>query len=106
MFHFLIRMVICTMVQWGRLEWNAADLAEKIILQVNKYQPRVQGFEHRIHISKVSHICEFDHALPPLPQPEPTEVDKKIAELMLSKFPMGQPFKSESADFPMRSVII
>jgi acyl-CoA hydrolase len=71
--------------------WNgtAADLAEKIIVQVNKYQPRVQGFEHRIHVSKVSHICEFDHALPPLPQPEPTEVDKKIAELIAEQIPDG-----------------
>ncbi len=71
--------------------WNgtAADLAEKIIVQVNKYQPRVRGFEHRVHVSKVNHICEFDHPLPPLPQPEPTEIDKKIAELLSKQIPDG-----------------
>ena len=71
--------------------WNgtAADLAEKIIVQVNRHQPMVKGFEHRIHVSKVSHICEFDHTLPPLPQPEPTEVDKKIAELLAEQIPDG-----------------
>ena len=71
--------------------WNgtAEDLAEKIIVQVNKHQPRVRGFEHRVHVSRVSYICEFDHALPPLPQPEPTEIDKKIAELLAGQIPDG-----------------
>ena len=71
--------------------WNgtAEDLAEKIIVQVNKHQPKVRGSEHKVHVSKVSHICEFDHALPPLPQPEPTEIDKKIAELLAEQIPDG-----------------
>ncbi|HUH65359.1 MAG TPA: acetyl-CoA hydrolase/transferase C-terminal domain-containing protein [Syntrophales bacterium] len=71
--------------------WNgtAEAQAEKIIVQVNKYQPKVRGYEHKVHVSKVTHICEFDHELPPLPQPTPTEVDKKIAALLADQIPDG-----------------
>jgi acyl-CoA hydrolase len=66
-----------------------ADLADKIIVQVNKYQPKVKGIKHRIHVSEVDYICEFDHELPILPQPEATETDKKIAELILPNISDG-----------------
>lgn len=65
------------------------EVADKIIVQVNKHQPRVSGTKHRIHVSKVTAICEFDHELPILPQPEVTEVEKKIAELILPLIPDG-----------------
>ena len=65
--------------------WNGmvAETAEKIIVQVNKSQPKVNGMEHRIHVSRVDTICEFDHPLPPLPQTTPTDIDNKIADNIL-----------------------
>lgn len=67
----------------------AAETADKIIVQVNKHQPKVKGIKHRIHVSEVSYICEFDHELPILPQPEVLETDRKIAELILPRIPDG-----------------
>ncbi|SHJ80638.1 Acyl-CoA hydrolase [Dethiosulfatibacter aminovorans DSM 17477] len=60
-----------------------SELAEKIIVQVNKNQPKVKGTKHRIHVSEVDYICEFDHELVELPQPEVSEIDKKIAAHIL-----------------------
>ena len=62
---------------------EVAEYAKKIIVQVNKYQPKVSGTKHRIHVSDVSYICECDHPLPELPQPEVTDIEKKIAEHLL-----------------------
>lgn len=67
----------------------AEAIAKKIIVQVNKYQPRVKGVEHRIHVKDVDYICEFDHPLPPLPQDAPTEIDNKIADFIVPHIPDG-----------------
>jgi acyl-CoA hydrolase len=67
----------------------AAEAADKIIVQVNKHQPKVKGMEHRIHVSKISCLCEHDHPLPPLPQEAPTEIDNKIADLIVPQIPDG-----------------
>lgn len=67
----------------------AADVADKIIVQINKYQPKVKGIKHRLHVSEVNYICESDHQLPELPQPEVSETDKKIAEHILPMIPDG-----------------
>jgi len=67
----------------------AEAVAEKIIVQVNKYQPRVNGVEHRIHVSKVNWICEHDHPLPPLPQDALTDIDSKIADFIVPQVPDG-----------------
>lgn len=62
---------------------EVAEYAKKIIVQVNKFQPKVSGVKHRIHVSEVSYICESDHPLPELPQPEVSDVERKIADLLL-----------------------
>ncbi len=67
----------------------AEAVAEKIIVQVNKYQPRVNGVEHRIHVSRVNWICEHDHPLPPLPQDASTDIDNKIADFIVPQVPDG-----------------
>jgi len=67
----------------------AQEIADKIIVQVNRHQPRVKGIEHRVHVSKVSCICEHDHPLPPLPQDAPTEIDNKIADFVVPLIPDG-----------------
>ncbi|MCX5851735.1 MAG: 4-hydroxybutyrate CoA-transferase [Deltaproteobacteria bacterium] len=71
------------------LNGAAEAVANKIIVQVNKYQPRVKGVEHRIHVKDVHYICEFDHPLPPLPQDAPTEIDNKIADFIVPQIPNG-----------------
>jgi len=67
----------------------ACELADKIIVQVNKHQPRVDGVNHRIHVSEVSWICEHDQELPILPQSKPSETDEKIASLILPEIQDG-----------------
>jgi len=71
--------------------WNgtAEEIADKIIVQVNRHQPRVNGMEHRVHVSKVSCICEHDHPLPPLPQDAPGEIDNRIADFVVPQIPDG-----------------
>jgi len=68
---------------------EAAEMAKKKIVQVNKFQPKVKGVKHRIHVSEVDCICEYDHELPVLPQPPITDVDRKIADLLLPLIPDG-----------------
>ena len=68
---------------------DAEAVAKKIIVQVNKHQPRVKGVEHRIHVNDVHYICEFDHPLPPLPQDAPTDIDNKIADFIVPQIPDG-----------------
>ena len=68
---------------------EVAEIADKIIVQVNKFQPKVSGVKHRVHVSEVDCICEYDHKLPELPQPPVTDIDKKIAELILPLIPDG-----------------
>jgi acyl-CoA hydrolase len=68
---------------------TAESIANKIIVQVNKHQPRVKGVEHRIHVKDVHYICELDHQLPTLPQDRPTEIDEKIASFIVPQIPDG-----------------
>lgn len=64
-------------------------IADKIIVQVNKYQPKTSGMYNKIHVRDVTWICERDHKLPQFPQPSITETDKKIAEAILPLIPDG-----------------
>lgn len=66
-----------------------AERSKKIIVQVNKNQPKVSGDKHRIHVSDVDWICECDHDLPILPQPEVTAVEEEIAKIILPLIPDG-----------------
>ena len=68
------------------------EIAEHIIVEVNENVPRaLGGFEEGIHISKVDTIVEGGN--PPLGEipagGEPTEVDKKVAELIVKEIPNG-----------------
>lgn len=68
---------------------EVAEYAKKIIVQVNKFQPKVSGVKHRIHVSEVTCLCECDHPLPELPQPEVSDIEKKIAALLLPRIKDG-----------------
>lgn len=73
------------------VSWNGvvAEYAKKKIVQVNKCQPKVNGVKHRIHVSEVDCICEYDHPLPELTQPPVKETDKKIASYIIPLIPDG-----------------
>jgi len=68
------------------------ETAKKVIVEVNTNMPRcLGGFESEIHISDVDFIVEGDNEpLPELPSGgAPTEVDKKVAELVVKEIPDG-----------------
>lgn len=81
---FNFYMVNCT----TRAILDAADL---IILEVNEHMPHVYGGqEDCIHISEVDVVVEGEHKpLAQLPVPPATEIDEKIASLLLPHIPDG-----------------
>ena len=81
---FNFSMVNCT----TRAILDAADL---IILEVNEHMPHVYGGqEDCIHISEVDVVVEGEHKPPAqLPVPPATEIDEKIASLLLPHIPDG-----------------
>ena len=67
------------------------EKAEVIILEVNRNYPRCLGGENtRIHISQVDMVVEGDNPyLNQLPSAAPTEVDRAVANLIVSQIPSG-----------------
>ena len=68
------------------------ERAKKIIVEVNENMPRcLGGFEEGIHISQVDYIVEGDNpAIGIIPAGGPaSEVDKKVAELIVPEIPNG-----------------
>ena len=67
------------------------EKAEIIILEVNRNYPRCLGGQNpRIHISQVDMVVEGDHPyLNQLPAAAPTEVDRAVANLIVSEIPNG-----------------
>lgn len=68
------------------------DVAEYVIVEVNTNMPRcLGGFEERIHISKVNYVVEGEN--PPVRElgggASQTEVDKKVANLIVPQIPDG-----------------
>lgn len=69
----------------------AIENARVVIVEVNEDMPKVHGgYEHNVHISKVDYIVEGGHSgLPVLPTTAPSEIDKKIADHVLSEIHDG-----------------
>ncbi|ADI01662.1 butyryl-CoA:acetate CoA-transferase [Syntrophothermus lipocalidus] len=67
------------------------ERAKIIIVEVNENMPRcLGGYESEIHISKVDYIVEGPNPpLAQLPSAPPTEVDKRVAELIVSQIGDG-----------------
>lgn len=63
------------------------ERASIVVLEVNENLPAIRaGAEHSIHISEVDYVVESGN--PPLPvllSPEPGEMDKRIAELVIGE---------------------
>ena len=69
----------------------AAEVSKKIIVEVNRNMPRcLGGFEECIHISDVDMIVEHDSPIGILGGGgAATEVDQKVAELIVEEIPNG-----------------
>ena len=66
------------------------EKAKILILETNPNIPRcLGGRDEAIHISEVDYIVEADWAFPEMPFPEPTEIDKKIAQLIVNEVEDG-----------------
>jgi len=67
------------------------EQAKRIIVEVNRNMPRCPGgFDQAIHISRVDYIVEGDNPpLGQLPSNELTDVDSKIAKLIVEEIPDG-----------------
>lgn len=60
-----------------------ADVADKIIVQVNKNLPKIEGEDVKIHVSRVDCIVEGDYPIFSIPETEITELDQKIADYII-----------------------
>lgn len=65
------------------------QIADTILVQVNKNLPRCYGTENEINVKDVTWIMEKDHEMTELPQPKVTEIDEKIAAHILPYIPDG-----------------
>ncbi len=67
------------------------EMAKTVIVEVNKNMPVCYGgYEHNIHISKVDMIIEGDNPeVAVLPAPTPSEVDMKVAKLIVEELSDG-----------------
>ena len=67
------------------------DVADKIIVEVNENMPRtLGGMEDCIHISEVDMIVEGNNApMPEMGSIPATDVDRKVAELIVPEIPNG-----------------
>ncbi len=66
------------------------EKAKTVILEVNPNLPVcLGGREESIHISEVDHIVEANWPVPELPSAAPSEVDRKIAELIMGQLQDG-----------------
>ncbi|MGE5390524.1 MAG: butyryl-CoA:acetate CoA-transferase [Deltaproteobacteria bacterium] len=68
------------------------EKADYIIVEVNKNMPRVHGgSEVGIHVSQVDYVVEGPNPMPAQlgSGGEPTEVDKKVAQLIVEEIPNG-----------------
>ncbi|NPA27303.1 MAG: acetyl-CoA hydrolase/transferase family protein [Chloroflexi bacterium] len=66
----------------------AAESARVVIAEVNDQMPRTLG-DAFIHVSKIDHFVPVSYPLPELPQGQPGEVQKRIAEHIAELIPDG-----------------
>lgn len=68
----------------------AADKSKKVIIEVNDQAPVcLGGTNESIHISQVDMIVETSWAVPPIPNPKISEIDQKIAAMVLNEIEDG-----------------
>ncbi|MBN1572823.1 MAG: 4-hydroxybutyrate CoA-transferase [Deltaproteobacteria bacterium] len=65
------------------------QIADIVIIQVNKQTPFVFGNQTVTHVSNVDYIVESDHPLPEIPEIPISDVEKKIGTLIAERIPDG-----------------
>lgn len=68
------------------------ESARTVVFEINEKLPRLQGLDgsHRVHLSEADYIVEGQHEdLPVRTYREPSEVDRKIAEIVVNEIPDG-----------------
>jgi len=68
---------------------KAKELAETIIVQVNKKTPYLYGIDAHIHVSEVDYICEQSRDLVEVPSTVPDGDESKIAAFIVDKIKDG-----------------
>lgn len=66
--------------------------ARTVVFEINEHLPRLQGVDgsHRVSLSEADYIVEGEHEpLPVRSYKEASEIDKKIAELVVAEIPDG-----------------
>ena len=72
--------------------WQRAviDRAKMVILEINREMPYVYGRDNGVHFSEVDFIIEGDHQpCAELPNPEPSDIDRKVARLIAAEVQDG-----------------
>jgi butyryl-CoA:acetate CoA-transferase len=91
-------MVVTSMDEHGYFNFSTScsharaicDAAKMIIVEVNPNCPRcLGGYEEAIHISEVDYIVDACWSMPQLPAAPPSEVDQKIASLIMNEIQDG-----------------
>lgn len=68
------------------------ESARTVVFEINEKLPRLQGLDgsHRVHLSEADYIVEGKHEdLPVRTYREPSEIDRKIAEIVVNEIPDG-----------------
>lgn len=68
------------------------ESARTVVFEINERLPRLHGLKgsHRVHLSEADYIVEGEHEpLPVRSYREPSEIDKRIAELVVNEIPDG-----------------
>ena len=68
------------------------ERSRTVVFEINERLPRLQGVDssHRVHLSEADYIVEGEHEpLPVRSYKEASDVDKKIAELVVAEIPDG-----------------
>ena len=66
--------------------------ARKVIFEINEHFPTLYGVDgsHRVHISQADYVVEGEHRpLPTRIYKDPTDVERRIAEFVVSEIPNG-----------------
>ena len=66
----------------------AAEVARTVVAAVNQRMPRTLG-DSFIHVSRLHHIVEVDHALPEAPQGGSSELHLRIGQIIAEMIPDG-----------------
>ena len=69
------------------------EIADTVIIQVNKYVPYVLGENNKIHVSEVDIITEEDRPYDKYIAQEPDDISKTIAGYILDEIPDGATFQ-------------